>query len=59
MSARRASDVRSLTLPGPLQYMPDGNVKWGRLEVDTRDPAKPRVDFEVRLGARLQMRLAG
>jgi hypothetical protein len=31
----------------PRQYMPDGNVKWGRLEVDTRDPAKPRVDFQV------------
>lgn len=44
---RRSKGLELNLTQSRLQYLPDGNVKWGSLEVNTLDPSRPTVNFQV------------
>lgn len=44
---RRSKGLELNLTQSQSQYLPDGNVKWGSLEVNTLDPSRPTVNFQV------------
>lgn len=44
---RRSKGLELNVTQSHSQYLPDGNVKWGSFEVNTLDPSRPTVNFQV------------